>query len=398
MINPIYTPSQNDIDDGFVVLTLTAYGNGSCVDVSDDMILTITPQATVYAGADAEICETAGSYTINDATATEYSSLLWTTSGDGTFDDATLLNPTYTPGAGDITAGNATLTLTAYANGSCADVTDDMVVTITLAPAAYAGADAEICETAISYTISDATASNYASLLWTTSGDGLFDDATLLNPTYTPGLNDINNGDAVLTLISFGNGSCTDVTDDMVLTITLAPAAYAGADAEICETAVSYTLADAIATDYASLLWTTSGDGAFDNATLQNPIYTPGSGDITAGTVTLTLTAYGNGSCADVTDDMVLTITLQATAYAGADAEICETGTYQVPDATASNYSSIMWTSSGTGTFDDPSVIDPIYTPSINDIDDGSVVLTLTAYANGSCIDVSDDMLLTITP
>ena len=56
-------------------------------------------------------------YTLSEATATDYAGLLWTTSGDGTFDDDALLNATYTPGTGDIGNGLVTLTLTAYGNG-----------------------------------------------------------------------------------------------------------------------------------------------------------------------------------------------------------------------------------------------------------------------------------------
>ncbi|MBK7175137.1 MAG: hypothetical protein IPH84_18390 [Bacteroidales bacterium] len=48
------------------------------------MVLNINRQATVNAGADATICETAGSYTLAGAAATNATSLLWTTSGTGT--------------------------------------------------------------------------------------------------------------------------------------------------------------------------------------------------------------------------------------------------------------------------------------------------------------------------
>jgi gliding motility-associated-like protein len=399
MLNPTYTPGLNDLNNGFAILSLTAFGNGSCEDSTDSMVLTITQAPEVYAGADAEICETAGSYTISDATASNYAGLLWMTSGDGTFDDATLLNPTYTPGSGDITGGSVTLSLTAFGNGTCADTTDSMVLTITLAPSAYAGADAEICETDGSYTIADATASNYANLLWISSGDGWFDDVTLLNPTYTPGLNDLNNGSVTLTLIAFGNGSCADSTDSMVLTIIPAPTAYAGDDAEICETEPFYTIDDATATNYTSLLWTTSGDGTFDDATLLNPTYFPGSGDIAAGSVTLTLTAGGNAPCGDVTDEMILTITPEPTAYAGEDAEICDTDTsYTIIGATATNYSLLYWTSSGDGYFDDPYQLNPTYYPGINDRINGIAILSLTAYSTGSCNDATDFMILLITP
>ncbi len=396
ILNPAYTPSQNDIDGGFVVLTLTAYGDGICPDVSDDMVLTITGQAVAYAGADASICETAGSYTLSDASAQEYASVEWTSSGDGSFDDTGIVNPIYTVGPNDIANGSVTLTLTAYANGSCVDAVDNMLLSISLQAIADAGPDAEICETDGSYTLAGASATNATSLLWTTTGTGTFDDATLQNPTYTPSTSDIQNGQINLTLTAYGDGICPDASDFMVLTIWPAAQVYAGADNTICEGS-TFQPTDATAQNYTSLDWTTAGDGTFSDASLLNPVYTPGATDIANGSVVLTLTAFGSGTCPDVTDDLTLSISSQPTAFAGVDAEICETGLYSLADATATNYTSLMWTSTGTGTFTDPAILNPAYTPSQNDIDGGFVVLTLTAYGDGICPDVSDDMVLTIT-
>ncbi|MCD4747373.1 MAG: T9SS type A sorting domain-containing protein, partial [Bacteroidales bacterium] len=80
--------------------------------------------------------------------------------------------------------------------------------------------------------------------------------------------------------------------------------ANAGQDDSICEDE-NYPLSGS-ATNYNSIEWTTSGDGAFDNSTVLNATYTPGNNDITTGSVTLTLTAYGDDG--NVSDDMILTI------------------------------------------------------------------------------------------
>jgi hypothetical protein len=50
----------------------------------------------------------------------------------------------------------------------------------------------------------------------------------------------------------------------------------------------------AYAYDCDSILWATDGDGYFDNDTIANPVYHPENQDLTNGSVTLTLTAYGN--------------------------------------------------------------------------------------------------------
>ena len=92
------------------------------------MTLTVTDGPTVYAGADASICYD-GTYTLSDASALNYSTITWTTSGDGTFDDNHAIHPVYTPGTNDKLALTATLTLTAT-SATCSPVNDDMVLTI----------------------------------------------------------------------------------------------------------------------------------------------------------------------------------------------------------------------------------------------------------------------------
>ncbi|MBI9035223.1 MAG: T9SS type A sorting domain-containing protein [Bacteroidales bacterium] len=80
------------------------------------MVTTQLP-ASADAGLPETICP-AGSYTCNGS-AQYYSALLWSSSGTGSFDDATSLTATYTPSAGDIVAGSVTLTLTATPLSPC---------------------------------------------------------------------------------------------------------------------------------------------------------------------------------------------------------------------------------------------------------------------------------------
>ncbi len=393
-IHPTYSPDDGDINSGSVVLTLTATGNGTCPPAVDAMTLTVTGAPIVNAGPDGGMCTSEGSYTLA-GTAENYASVQWTTAGDGTFDNETLLTAAYTPGTDDIASGQVTLTLTAFGNGTCGDVTDNMILTIWLDATAFAGEDAGICE-GETYTLSDASADNYSEITWSSSGTGAFNDIHAIHPTYTPSDGDINSGSVVLTLTATGNGTCPPAVDAMTLTVTGAPIVNAGPDGGMCTSEGSYTLAGT-AENYASVLWTTAGDGTFNNETLLTAAYTPGTNDIASGQVTLTLTAFGNGTCGDVSDNMTLTIWLDATAFAGEDAGICEGETYTLADASADNYSEITWSSSGTGTFNDIHTIHPTYTPDDGDINSGSVVLTLTATGNGTCPPAVDAMTLTVT-
>ncbi|MBN2777226.1 MAG: HYR domain-containing protein [Bacteroidales bacterium] len=107
------------------------------------------------------------------------------------------------------------------------------------------------------------------------------------------------------------NGRVISITDDQAIGTIWnddAPTANAGIDASICQNG-TYSLADATVHNNDGLLWETSGDGTFTSTSIVNPIYTPGTADIAAGTVTLTLTAYGMGvNISNAVDQMELTV------------------------------------------------------------------------------------------
>lgn len=363
---------------------------GDCAWV-DFIELPAQAATTAFAGPDGAVCE-------NDTyacagTASLYNSLGWTTSGDGTFSNSTILNPVYTPGTNDISNGTAVLTLTAY--GSSNNVSDNMTLTIYPPATAFAGDDTGFCSNEVVHLVF-ATASNYVALTWSTSGDGTFVDNTVIDPEYNPGTGDIANGSVTLTLTAEGNASCSDVTDDIVVALYTEATAYAGGDSETCSNE-SFAIVNATAQDYASLEWSTSGDGTFDDAGSLNATYTPGTNDASAGTATLTLTAYGNGTCQAATSEMALTIHAVATAFAGEDDVVAEGESYVLSGAQATDYSSVQWTTSGDGTFDNANTVNPAYTPGTNDIAAEEAILTLTAV-NADCGNVSDQITLGVSP
>ncbi len=81
--------------------------------------------------------------------------------------------------------------------------------------------------------------------------------------------------------------------------------------------------------------------------------------------------------------------------YAGPDDETCEGNDYAL-NATGANYETIVWSTSGSGTFDDNTILDPVYTPSDDDFANGVVTLTITATGGGD--NLTDDLLLTFMP
>lgn len=205
-------------------------------------------KTAVNAGSNATICGNTP-YLLH-AMAVNYDSIQWTTSGTGTFSDATILNPTYSPSAGDVTTGTVTLTLTAWAQGGI-DSTDQVVLTIVPGMTASAGGNASGCSSA-AFTPA-ATAANYESINWTTKGDGTFDNPAILTPAYTPGPADIAAGNVELKLTAH-SAVCPVISDSLLLTILPSPAVNLGPDTAICANH-TYTL-DATTPDATGYLWT----------------------------------------------------------------------------------------------------------------------------------------------
>ncbi|MDT8308084.1 MAG: hypothetical protein RQ866_01045 [Bacteroidales bacterium] len=377
--------------------TLTVIETNQFGCVGDPVVLPVIriPEPDVDAGPDVLICE-GDIYTINAASAINYSYIDWTTSGSGTFLNNGTITPTYIPSAGDIAAGTVTLTLIGYGNTPCANDTDQMVMNITLLPIADAGPDGLICEGS-TFSVTGATAQNYNVLQWTTSGSGTILGGSTLTPTYIPSAADVAAGIVNLTLIAYGITPCGNDTDQIVLDITPAAIADAGQDGLICENDIFIPI-NANAANYTSIDWTTSGTGTFANNGTLTPTYTPSAADIAAGGVTLFITSYGIQPCADDIDSLYLTIIPAVIADAGPDGLICEATTFSVAGATASNYASIAWSSTGTGTILNNGTLTPTYIPTAADVAAGSVFLIMNVSGITPCDPVIDTVLLTITP
>jgi len=190
----------------------------------------VAANAIVFAGEDATTCEDTPFFLV-EASAENYSSLEWVSSGDGAFNDETLLNPTYTPGTNDIAAGVVGLCIIARGYDGSVLAEDCMMLTFQKTPSANAGGNFTITARD-TYPISTATASDFSSVVWTGSGDGMFDDPSLVNPTYSPGEGDIGNGEVELCISAASVDPCTLAgTSCMQLTIIPLPSGVDFGDA-----------------------------------------------------------------------------------------------------------------------------------------------------------------------
>ncbi|MDO9255357.1 MAG: gliding motility-associated C-terminal domain-containing protein, partial [Bacteroidales bacterium] len=94
--------------------------------------VTISPMVTANAGDDKSLCAVAP-FTFTNAVAANYSALAWTHNGLGILSDATALNPTYTPAAGE--TGAIEFKLTAYGSSGCGNMVISDLVTLRFYPA-----------------------------------------------------------------------------------------------------------------------------------------------------------------------------------------------------------------------------------------------------------------------
>jgi hypothetical protein len=217
------------------------------------------------------------------------------------------------------TAGNQSISVNYTDNGCSAPVATVRAVTVAPITTANAGTPVTMCSNTPAVITTGATASNYSSVLWTTSGDGEFDDATLLTGAqYAPGPNDIAAGTVTITLTAVGISPCSNATSSKVITIRPAAAAVAGTPVNTCAGGGPVNItAGSSATNNTSVLWTSSGTGTFANAnSLTLATYNPSAADVTAGGVILLLTVGGNSPCGAATSSKIFSITSAPTGVA----------------------------------------------------------------------------------
>ncbi|MCF8337079.1 MAG: hypothetical protein K9I74_03760, partial [Bacteroidales bacterium] len=396
-LQTIYTPGENDTSNGYVELTLTADPEEPCTEaVTDQLEVDITNLPIAEAGPDDTICE-GNTYTPFQANAQYYSTVSWTSDGDGEFENPNSLNPVYNPGSNDIESGEVMLTLTASGQQACdEEVSDAMTLTINYAPEVDAGEDASICESDTYQLQPTVQYSN--EVQWSTSGDGTFINDTTENAVYDPGEEDIANDSVELTITAQPIAPCEEpASDEMTLSFEPSPIVSAGENGEVCDNGAYQLDGDTIFSE--SVYWSSDGEGTFDDSTQLNATYFPVEEDGQNGEVTLTLSATPVSPCSDtIQDSMQLDILPSPFVYAGSDNTICETGTFEPNNADVEDADTYYWSTTGDGNFIDDDTLNtltPEYIPGEQDIAEDSVYLVLTGE-NDNCSDNQDSLLLTI--
>jgi hypothetical protein len=192
-------------------------------------------------------------------TATYYDSLMWTSTGSGTFTDPLSEHTLYKLSKADKEAGFVSLILTVYGPSITDYAADTVNVVIIPKPTAFAGLDTGICLND-DFQVSDASATNYVSLSWNTMGTGTFSDPSILKPIYYPGADDTLAGSVRLVFRSYSSNveSCGVAFDTLLLTFYPLPVIPLVKEFQRC-TGYSATL-DATTVGSTHYLWQPGGE------------------------------------------------------------------------------------------------------------------------------------------
>lgn len=369
-----------EVNDG----TTTALGMTS--------VIVIQPPNIEYVNA-ASVCADNNFYLT--PTVTNAATVNWSTSGDGFFSNTSSAYTTYHPGYYDILNEGVQLVLRATTKSPCYDtVYHNVNLSIIGLPVVNFSAPQYICS---GETLElEAYTKSVSYVLWGTSGDGTFSNYNNPQSVYTPGINDIANGQFVISIMGEPVAPCNhDAFFSSQVAIRRLPSAYSGSDRNICENSVCDL--HGIAANYSSVFWSTDGDGMFVNGNSINSQYVHGNQDVINGSVSITLNVVAVTPCdAVAVDALVLNIQPLADVAVGEDVSICA-GSVADVSCVASDYSQITWRTTGDGSFSDIHTLTARYTPGTQDVITGMAKLIVAATSLLPCnIAVEDTLLLTI--
>jgi gliding motility-associated-like protein len=300
-----YIPSPLDSIVSPINLILTS--SGPCPVNRDTLVLVVDAGPIVNASADQTVCANNAVVSLSGTVTGGATTGSWATLGSGTFTPSSAtLNADYIPSGADSIAGFATLVLTSTNTGACAFETDTMTITITNAPFADAGVDTiSVCANNPNLNLSGTVTGATTTGKWTTSGNGVFNPDNLsLITIYEPSPTDVSSGIITLYLESTSNGSCNSAMDSIIVKFTAAPLVNAGANIIACTNESSIDLSGLVSGPTTTGVWSGGLGGYSPNDSLLTATYTATAGEITAGSLLLTLSSTNNGNCAAGSDEV----------------------------------------------------------------------------------------------
>ncbi len=298
-INISYSPTPADLAAGSINFTLNAVGG--CSANSRTLTVNFVDPPTLT-GVDNNICTNTQSVVLNSSVVGSTVLPSWTTSnGTGFFSPTNVgLTPTYSVSVSDYSLTTINFVVTLNPGLPCAVVTDNVQLTMRPAPLAIAPSNFTVCANAGVINLNGSIGGSASTGTWTTlNGTGAF------NPppappvsTYTMSFSDMSVGTLTYVLTTdAGTYNCPQDTDMLYIAVLAAPVVAVNSNTSVCENApIALT---GTVTGYTNTgIWSSTGTGAFTPTnTALGGQYFPSTGDVSLGTVTLTLLSTNNQGC-----------------------------------------------------------------------------------------------------
>lgn len=218
---------------------------------------------------------------------------------------------------------------------------------------------------------------------WSTNGAGTIEDTEAFMTNYTTPASE--NGKLVTFYIQTSGGSCGDSSISFTHVVYQPVQVADMPNFTICGSGSTELNYPETTLPTGTRWFGSLGDVA--GATTANAIYQSNAKSEFKGTDTIYLGVLGN-TCPNSFDTVVVTVNPSPKVFVGEDGTNFETE-FDVSGTVSGATSTGVWTTSGTGSFDDSSSLTTTYSPTIDDKLNGSVTLTLTSTNNGECEAVS---------
>ena len=371
-LNANYDPSQAEINDGSTQLILSTTDNGLCPSNQDTLIIDFIDGPTVDAGDDIEVCRDTSSVPLSASFQFSGGIEWFTNEGTGTFDNALNSNTQYFPSAADAQEDSIKIYIQTIINGNCFGDLDSLYITFFDPPTIDLNYEDTICEGNPVFLDANSTTGNG---LWTTTGDGNFENDTANVTSYFHGNNDLISGNVTIFFRSLDNGGCQVQRDTIDIAVIPSPSIDFNFTDECFGTPTEFT------SDVTSVVAISEYEWTFNDSILfsdeENPDYIiPQTGDNE-----VTLIVYAENGCSDTITKDVFTYYLPDVDFS-TPAPCLNGGTQYFDDTEVPGGESVEWEwSFGDGENSDEQ--DPMH--QYPDADEYNVTLIVTT--DQGCVD-----------
>ncbi len=209
-----FTLASGQIEDDIAITAFDNSGFGRINQLLGHESPFAFAMAVPFAGLDTLVCKNKGEFHIAQSSIPfNYEELIWSSDGDGHFDNPSALNPTYIFGENDLI--NSFITITLTVNKTDEEVfVDHFNIILRDDPSVNIGDDMIISESA-SVHLNNTVVYEFDQINWETLGDGYFDDVSVATPTYFFGETDLEEGKAILVVAAIS--SCGIDTDTLIV-------------------------------------------------------------------------------------------------------------------------------------------------------------------------------------